>query len=568
MKAQATQALQVLQRNTASDLDILFPASRSQHLPSEAVYDLSLTIALNSTQLGESLGHLDEQPDAFALPSTALHCSFLAVLRRALGTRVKAIHLTLLSTSSVAHLGLIYQSGEATRLVDHGPPASDEAGCRVFQQFWGDKSELRRFKDGKIEEVVVWEAPTVLSRFAVPEQIVRYILQHKFNVQSDQLKSHVSDLHQIVQEPVTWRQRLYQADPEVNGFSGIMKSFEELSTALRDLSDLPLHIKSIAPASDSLRYSSTFIPGGRKTKQYHHLPEQTSFVTAADVVITFEQSGKWPSDLQAIQKVKTAFLVQIGNLLQKVIPHAQCATAFNPQSSASSDNLALEVLMPSGFAFRLHIFHEPEIALLGEASFDDSSLTSALQCYRQRLVLRPRHHAAFVSLIHQYPALSGTTRLVKRWINSHLLTSHFSTEQIELLCAHVFLRGNPPASPVRGFVCVLHLISIWCWWSEPLLTPIFTASKREGSALDAASLGRGIDFPGDKAAAVQASFNAARQNDPAINAGAWFLATEEDPASRWWNWSKPNRMLAGRIKDLASASLASFGETLTPKVRF
>jgi U3 small nucleolar RNA-associated protein 22 len=29
----------------------------------------------------------------------------------------------------------------------------------VFREFWGDKAELRRFKDGSILEAVVWEQP-------------------------------------------------------------------------------------------------------------------------------------------------------------------------------------------------------------------------------------------------------------------------------------------------------------------------------------------------------------------------------------------------------------------------
>ena len=41
-------------------------------------------------------------------------------------------------------------------------PLLFQAASKKFRQFWGEKSELRRFRDGAIVEAVVWdEAPMV-----------------------------------------------------------------------------------------------------------------------------------------------------------------------------------------------------------------------------------------------------------------------------------------------------------------------------------------------------------------------------------------------------------------------
>lgn len=546
-------------------MDQLFPISPSHKLPTAARFDCTLTLTLSASTISTlSKQFASTSPDTAARPVAALHQHLYSTLRRALGTRIKALYVS--SPSSSTQIGLVYQSGEATRLVDHGPSASDEAACAVFRDFWGDKSEMRRFKDGSIVEACVWEASTVLSRFSIPEQIVGYILSHKYGISPGDLSTSSQAFHELVQEPAAWRQRLYQADPEVKGFSAVMTAYEELSSTLRGTEDLPLAIKAIAPASELLRYSSTFIPGARKTKQYFHLPESTSHVDAADLVITFEQSGKWPTDLQAVQKVKLAFLVKVSEVLKKSMGAAtQCSAVFDPDASPKSENVVLEVLLPTGFAFRLHVFHEPEMALMGQASFDNPSLTKTLQSYRKSLMLRPKHHAAMVSLIHQYTALSGTTRLVKRWIACHLLSPHIGFEQIELICAYVFLRGNAPASPVHGFAQVLQLLATWSWHADPLLVPAFTASRREGSALDASSLGKSVEFPQDKALQIQTSFTATRQNDPAFNVAPWFVATEEDMTGRWW--TSPSKMIAGRVKDLASAALQALREGVEAKVR-
>ena len=44
-----------------------------------------------------------------------------------------------------------------SRIVDRGPPADAAAAAAEFRRFWGDRAELRRFKDGAIVEAVVWQ---------------------------------------------------------------------------------------------------------------------------------------------------------------------------------------------------------------------------------------------------------------------------------------------------------------------------------------------------------------------------------------------------------------------------
>lgn len=46
-----------------------------------------------------------------------------------------------------------------------------------FLQFWGERSELRRFQDGGICEAVLWDASTVSQKRLIPQQIVCYLLQ-------------------------------------------------------------------------------------------------------------------------------------------------------------------------------------------------------------------------------------------------------------------------------------------------------------------------------------------------------------------------------------------------------
>ena len=46
-----------------------------------------------------------------------------------------------------------------------------------FRSFWGEKSELRRFKDGSILEAVVWPCNSLAERRTVCGRIIKHLLQ-------------------------------------------------------------------------------------------------------------------------------------------------------------------------------------------------------------------------------------------------------------------------------------------------------------------------------------------------------------------------------------------------------
>eukprot|EP00466_Bigelowiella_natans_P001797 jgi/Bigna1/78753/fgenesh1_pg.57_\ len=46
---------------------------------------------------------------------------------------------------------------ERFKRIELGPAANDKEAAKQFRAFWGDRSELRRFKDGRINEAVVWD---------------------------------------------------------------------------------------------------------------------------------------------------------------------------------------------------------------------------------------------------------------------------------------------------------------------------------------------------------------------------------------------------------------------------
>jgi len=75
-------------------------------------------------------------------------------------------------------IGLLLNADTAAKKVERGPPAEEAEAARRFRAFWGDKSELRRFKDGGIQETLVWsEADGPEGPMSVPAAMAGFALR-------------------------------------------------------------------------------------------------------------------------------------------------------------------------------------------------------------------------------------------------------------------------------------------------------------------------------------------------------------------------------------------------------
>ncbi|KAL9062715.1 MAG: hypothetical protein Q9157_008692, partial [Trypethelium eluteriae] len=183
---------------------------------------------------------------------------------------------------SGTQIGLVFNPINVNRLIDHGPLAEDPEGSARFRQFWGDKAELRRFKDGSVRESLVWSSKGNVS---ITEQIVRHVLTRHMGVEvAESTIYHGTELARKV--PGGEQQT-------TTAFKGIMTAFETLSNDIRGLDSLPLAIRQITATDSQLRYSSIDPPLYGSTKQ---------MTSPASVIIQFEGSGRWPDDLEAIQR--------------------------------------------------------------------------------------------------------------------------------------------------------------------------------------------------------------------------------------------------------------------------
>ena len=88
-------------------------------------------------------------------------------------------------------------------------------------------------------------------------------------------------------------------------------------------------------------------------------------------------------------------------------------------------------------------------------------------------MIAAKHHSMIHAVFSGNPAASGTVRLARKWIASHLLSGLVPNEAVELVVAYVF--SDPtgvrpiPGSVVAGFMGFLRLLGTHDWARRPLV---------------------------------------------------------------------------------------------------
>lgn len=439
-------------------------------------------------------------------------------------------------------VALTFDPANIDRLVDHGPSADEKKKAAKFRKFWGDKAELRRFKDGSILESLIWSPG---SSYGIFQEIFTYLVTHHFGIEVSQGLAFTGE---------GFNNLLPGMESDKKIFEALRQDFNKFEKEIRDLESLPLQLRQISAVSSELRYSTIGAPS--------FSPRQ-ALKQPADVLIQFEGSGRWPDDITAIQRTKIAFLLKIGSLLQETSEGTLTCLGIENEDQHLQNSAYLDIRYQSGAVFRLRIHHDREQTLLErqvkEKSIDHLSREEAvlaLATYKKMFCQIPLHTQAIATNCTRFPLLSPTIRLMKMWIDHHMLSGHMSEELVELLVAHTFLHPFPwrsPSSAMSGFLRTLHFISKWDWRMTPLI----------------------VDFHGTmtskEVASVNTRLEAWRRIDPVMNRTVIFAATSYDSTGTAFTNQGPSKLIAARMTALARSAcklVKEQGLELNPKSLF
>ena len=492
------------------------------------------------------IAHL--QLSALGIPTTseeypnipAIVNNLHGVLQRGLGNRAQTINVSSppngywpiktskpeLDPHQTLKLCIAFDTENAPKTVDRGPGAEDTGACEEFRKFWGPKAELRRYKDGKIQESVVWSST---GQFDITSEIISYLVKSHF---SDKATKALKVIDLKTQEI------LPHFDSFMSLYEPITESYRTLERDIRALEGLPLQVAQLRPSSPSLSYASTFLP----------ISPNRDVTQPASVTLSFEGSARWPDDLTAIQVTKIAFLLKLSELLEARVDNLTARLGLENEICEFMNRAHLTIRYPSGATFNLRIHHSREQTLLDAKLANKATpppereaAASALAYYKLAFERRPAHTSALQILATRNPALSGAIRLTKRWFASHMLSPYFSAELIETFVAHTFTHPYPwapPASAEVGFLRTLHFLSRWDWHATPLVVN-FGAEPMKSHELEAADT----------------QFEAWRSVDPGCNRLALFVGTNFDGSGNAWTDGCPGRVVADRMSRLAQAAV-------------
>lgn len=498
-----------------------------------------------------------------------------------------ALDATPPSTSRRVEFGMRLNTEHAWRQVEHGPPPEDTVACASFRTFWGEVAELRRFRDGRVLESVVWPVSNLAQRAALPRRVLEHaFVRHGCVAKASKLQWVNAALDGLLDVPADLAHRAYLKSPVEVGFQGVQGAYDALVKQLRAMDDLPLSVIGVQPVAPALRSMSTFVPGALNLSELGSaVPDCASYLPAQPLLLTLESSGRWPDDLGAIQEMKAALYERMAHVLAPKMPGATLRVVYDrdaEQGDVIQDQSALEIVVPAGFAFVCRIHHDREHHLLTRLVRSSSGAArrraqDALVRYDRRFVHQAAHHAALQALQDQHPALGPTVRLVERWIAAQMLSTQVPIEAIELLAVAVYTSSAaaPPATGVAGLVRVLTLLRDWDHRETPLVVPVEAASRRaheyraikadddrKASGTTPADLrattatAAPITVTAAQRVAAEQAFRAARARDPALHHTAWCIATDLDEGGSIWTHDAPTAAIADALRQLAARAVA------------
>lgn len=426
--------------------------------PAAVRYDLHVHVRMNIAENASA-----SERDCSARRSA--ESDVAKIVSRALSDRAKLVRALEVPSSSVdiigssacmIWIGVVLSPENALRLVDIGPSSSEDKAAKEFRAFWGDRSELRRFKDGRICESVVWDFVPPSERHHIPAMAAEQALRTNMSGIDDfEWSSKMFD------EPM---QKIVSSS-EGTTPAGLLQTLDRLAKRMKDLKEIPLQVSNVQPLSGAFRGTDPFPPTPHPLAHGAGVGLGTgdddipACPKTLDIMVSLEGSGRWPDDPIAIEKTKTMMAIQLAESLRK---------SYAMPSIVSEE--AVDLLF-EGYAFRVHV--------------NASAGGPHVKATEEELHHRAAHAGLIASIAARFPMYGASTQLINRWIASQMFSAHVSDESIEALVALLFVNPCsqlPPMSREVAFLRFLNLLASHMWFDPVVLDPesVVTVAEIEG----------------------------------------------------------------------------------------
>ena len=384
-----------------------------------------------------------------------------SVMKIAMNDRADAVRCASVGRSACNSkkiwIGIKLNPKNGLKVIDVGPPSDNEAEAKVFRAFWGEKSELRRFKDARICEAVVWSFVPASRRHHIPAVAAEYAL-----------KKNVKNI-----DSITWTSKVF--DDLLSSSNGsfmavaehskhLLQTLDRLARRMKEMKDVPLKVYNVQPISAAFRGCDPFPP-----KQHPlmfgigaSLGRDDEVISACprtlNVLVQLEGSGRWPEEKEEIVKTKQLMAIEIAEKLKQ---------SFGTPNIVSNDGTV--DILHEGYAFRLFLNASNGGPLIREIEAEQTIVS--------------KHAMLLASISSRFPTFAIAVQIAKRWIASQMFSPHFLDEIIELMVAKVFCHPgglSPPNSREVAFARFLELLCTHPFGILPLVLDPESAGGQNG----------------------------------------------------------------------------------------
>lgn len=451
---EASVSMEALKKSSNSMFEHVLLGS----FPSAVRYDLHLHVTTLVTDF-------ENDSDVNARRASEILAS--KVVSRALGDRAKLVRVHEVPSTSVDDvgssvcklwIGIVLDPEHSMRLVDIGPSSTDDKQAKEFRAFWGDRSELRQFKDGRICESVVWDFVPPSQRHHIPAIVAKEALERNM----------------AAVENVEWSAKLF--DEPLSKITGskegaspanLLQALDRLAKRMKDLKEMPLKVNNVQPLSSAFRGTDPFPPTPHPLAHGAGVGLGTGeddipvCPKTLDILVQLEGSGRWPEDVPSIEKTRALMAIQLAESLRK---------SYAMPSIVAEESV--DILF-EGYAFRVHV----------------SAATGGphVKATEEKLLERASHAGLIASVAARFPMYGLSTQLINRWVASHMFSPHITDEAIEALVATLFISPGsalPPMSREVAFARFLSLIASHLWYEPVILDPEDVVSEADVDRID------------------------------------------------------------------------------------
>ena len=401
-------------------------------LPRAVRYDLHMQVEISPTSSLKDVKDISSE-------TRVAEEEIFSIMKIAMSDRADAVRCASVGASACnankIWIGVQLNPENGLKVIDVGPPTDNEAEAKTFRAFWGKKSELRRFKDARICEAVVWSFVPASRRHHIPAVAAEYAL--KKNVKSI--------------DSITWTSKVF--DDLLSSSDGsfvavsehskhLLQTLDRLARRMKEMKDVPLKVYNVQPISAAFRGCDPFPP-----KQHPlmfgigaGLGKDDEVISACprtlNVLVQLEGSGRWPEEEEEIIKTKQLMAIEIAEKLKQ---------SFGTPNIVSNDGIV--DILHEGYAFRLFLNASNGGPLIRKIEAEQAIVS--------------KHAMLLASISSRFPTFAIAVQIAKRWIASHMFSPHVADEIIELLVAKVFCHPgglSPPNSREVAFARFLELL--------------------------------------------------------------------------------------------------------------